>query len=150
MRAIASLPVFLLAGACATQPPAPVETTRTVPGAPAEVRGRVEAAAAGLGLVARPGPELRLTRTNAPAEWADCPTRVVRSMGETVNRVDFAAPQARAADVLVSLTASGEGTAVAISPAFTATYHDIYRNLPLEGQCPSTGRLERALLDAAG
>lgn len=150
MRAIASLTVLLLAGACATTPSIPVETTRSIAGTPSEVRGRIEAAAAGLGLAVRPGGELLLARANAPADWADCATIVIRSMGEAVNRVDFAAPQARAAEVRIGLTGTGDGTAVAVSPNFTATYLDIYRNLPVERPCPSTGRLERALLDAAG
>jgi hypothetical protein len=152
VRPIAALCVAALATACAATPPAPpIETTRTVAGAPDEVRARLQSAAGGLGLTAQVERDaLRLTRSGAPVDWADCPTMIVRNNDGEAVRVDFAAPQARMADVHVSLTPVAGGTAVAVSTGFTATYRDVYRNLPRTGPCTSAGLLERALLDAAG
>ncbi|HMR31657.1 MAG TPA: hypothetical protein PKA13_14660 [Geminicoccaceae bacterium] len=153
MRPIASICLATVLAACATAPPAPpIETVRSVSGTPDEARERIQAAASGLGLAAQaePGPGLRLASTGAPPEWADCPTIVIRSDGEVVNRVDFAAPQARMAEVSVGLVPAGQGTTVSLSPSFSATYRDIFRNLPRTGPCASTGVLERTLLDAAG
>lgn len=152
MRPAAALCVAALLAACATTPPPPpVETIRTVAGTPGEVRDRLQAAAGSLGLAARAeGTGLRLSRSGVPADWADCPTMVVRNHDDDVVRIDFAAPQARAAEIGVGLTPSGEGTVVSLSPSFSATYRDIYRNLPRTGPCTSTGLVERALLDAAG
>lgn len=153
MRPIAPICLAAILAACAATPPAPpAETVRTVSGTPDEVRGRLQEAASrlGLGAQAEAGTDLRLVRAGAPAEWADCPTIVIRSQGETVNRVDFAAPQARAAEMRVGIVQAGQGTTVSLSPSFSASYHDIYRNLPRTGPCTSTGVLERALLDAAG
>jgi hypothetical protein len=142
----------MMVAACAATPPAPpIESTRNVSGTPAEVRSRIEAAASTLGLGAQAdGTSLQLSSAAAPAAWADCPTQLVRSYDDVAVRADFAAPQSRAAAVLVGLVATGGGTSVSVTPRFTATYRNVYRNLPFEGPCSSTGALERALLDAAG
>jgi hypothetical protein len=153
VRPIAALSLLVALAACATQPPRPpIETTRTVAATAAEAGGRIEARAAMLGLMTQSGSEssLRLSRTSAPADWADCPTRLVRGGGNSGSGADFAMPQTRMAEIDIGLTPVADGTAVSVTPRFTATYHDIFRNLPFDGTCASTGVVERALLDAAG
>lgn len=154
MRALAVICLTALLSGCATSPPAPpMETVRKVAGGPDEVLARIQAASGTLGLSAQPGagPRLRLVRASAPAEWADCPTRLVRQQDDDRGaRIDFAAPQARSAAVDVGLAGGPEGTTVSLSPHFAATYRDIYRNLSFTRDCTSLGVLERSLLDAAG
>jgi hypothetical protein len=143
----------LVAGCATTSPPAPIATSRSVAGAPDEVRARLSAAAAGLGLATQPGAdtELRLVRAGAPAEWADCATQLVRHQDDDRGaRVDFAAPLARSASVAIGLAGTAGGTTVSIAPQFTASYRNIYNNLAFERSCASTGYLERSLLNAAG
>ena len=152
MRSIAALPLLILLGACATAPPrAPIKSTRTVAGSPAEVRSRVAAASAAMGFgVEDNGSSLRLSRSAAPEEWADCPVLIVRNNDSDTNRADFAEPQARLVTVEVGFAGAGAGTTVSVSPASrrpTSTSIAICRS---RAHVLSTGQVERQLLDAAG
>ncbi len=148
-----ALPLLLLAVSCATRPPPPpVPTARTVPGSPAEVRARVEAAARRLGLDVSPEPSgLRAESRSAQAEWAGCDPILVYDRDSETQRSGWASPGARSATVNVSLApAAPAGTQVTVAARFAATYTNRYVNLPVIAGCDSAGVIERALLDAAG
>jgi hypothetical protein len=123
-----------------------------VPGSPAEVRARVDAAARRFGLEVAPEPSgLRANSRGARAEWAECGQILVYDRDSETQRSGWASPGARDATVGVGLApAAPAGTQVTVVARFGATYTNRYVNLPFSAGCASSGVLERALLDAAG
>jgi hypothetical protein len=62
---------------------------------------------------------------------------------------DFARPEARTARVVATVMPDAQGSKVALTTEFSASYTNRYRNLPFNRPCETTGALERMLLDAA-
>ena len=145
---------LLLLAACATTPTAPpVPATRTVAAPVDQVRQKVVTAIRDLGLTPETTPTgIEATaRGSASPDWADC-RRVLISYNQDEGppRSSWQSPQARQARIAVSVTPEGQGTRVSVSPQFSATYRDPYRNWPVERGCASTGALESRLLNAVG
>ena len=145
---------LLLLAACATAPAAtPIPTTRTVAAPVDQVRQRVVTAIRDLGFTPETTPTgvEAVARGSASPDWADC-RRVLISYNQDDGppRSSWQSPQARQARIAVSVTPEGQGTRVNVSPQFSATYRDPFRNTPVQRGCASTGVLESRLLGAAG
>jgi len=145
---------LLLLAACATVPAAPpVPTTKTVAAPVDQVRQSVVTAVSNLGLAPETTPTgvLATARGSASSDWADCRlTLITWDQDDGPPRSSWQSPQARQARVAVTLAPEGQGTRVSVSPQFSATYRDPYRNFPVEHACASTGVLESRLLAAVG
>lgn len=146
---------FLVAGCTLPTNPAtvPGPLTATVAAPEAAVRERVAAAMRAAGLQPEPTPGGGLAaevRGAARGEWGGCRMLLVKDLSTDFVRSDWAEPEARDLTVTVLLRPAGPtSTEVTAAAATVATYRDIYRNLPVRARCPSTGVLERQLLDAA-
>jgi hypothetical protein len=116
----------------------------------AEVRGRLEGElrSMGLGPPVTPG-GLSVSSRAAPKAWAACRLKLVEDRTGPAPRADWAEPENLNAEVAVGLRPTDGGTEVTVIPRYAAVYIDIFRNLPVNGACPSSGVLEQRLLEAA-
>lgn len=158
MRFLPPAALALLAAGCTlpTNPATvPGPLTATVAAPEAAVRERVAAAMRAAGLQPEPTPAGGLVarvRGAARSEWASCRMLLIYDRDSDIRRSDWAEPGARDLEVAVTLrpaAADPAATEVTAAAATTATYRNIYRNLPVRARCGSTGVLERQLLDAA-
>lgn len=137
----------LLAVAACVAPP--IETSRSIPAAPAQVRGAVEAELAALGLtrVGTQPDEIEATAAAAPPAWAACPPVLV---GDGEDRRRMASPDRRQAVVRIAIRPDAAGTQITIAASFTAAYRNPFSGYGSERACHSRGVVETRLLAAAG
>lgn len=141
----------VLVAACSGPPQPPIERTRGVAIGAQEAARRAGEALARLGFrLDRVGPtRIEAERVaGADARWADCAGVWVKDYDSTAVRGDLARPQARRARTTVTALPRPQGSEVTVSAGFTASYLDRYRNSGFERPCPSSGMLERLVLDA--
>jgi hypothetical protein len=152
-RIVVPLLLIALAGACASPPtpPPPVQNTRTVD---ADRTGVIERASGfldrrGIGPVSvdqEMGTLVAGPASVTSDEWARCPdVRVRDPEGERRRAADRVS---RSAKVLVDTKRQGGRTLVTVTPTFSQTLHNSFTNSTFERPCATTGRLERAVLDA--
>ena len=82
------------------------------------------------------------------AGWADCRRAWVSDRSSDSARPRRARPISRDLALEVAVRESAGGIEVQPLARFTEQQHDPWRNLPFTQRCPSTGVLERALLDS--
>jgi hypothetical protein len=150
MRSLLLCCLALLSACASAPPPQPLPSTATVPASLEEVRGRLDRELRSLGL----GPTvtsggLTASSRGVPGTWADCPRLLIHDRSDFATRSDWAEPEGLTAEVTVRLEPVAGGTAVTVAPRYAASYRDIFRNLPVQGACPSSSTLEQRLLEAA-
>lgn len=143
----------VVVGACTTGPPPlpPVDDTRAVDADRAAVLGGAGEFLQRRGIEPVTTDRAAGTLSAGPSSltndaWVRCPdVRVRDSDGERRRDADRVA---QAVEVLVETERQGGRTLVTVSPRFTQTLRNSFTNQTFERPCPSSGRLERALLDA--
>lgn len=149
-------PSALLAGilamvGCATSPGPSIERTRATTLSAATAAQRAGEALGRLGFhigeIDATSVEARRP-TGAAEAWATCDGIWVDDNQSLAKRSDFARPQARGAEVRVDAADAPEGSQVTVGTGFDASYRNRFRNFGFRAPCPSTGVLERVILDA--
>jgi hypothetical protein len=146
-RSLKVMAALLGLAACVAGPPVPSD--REVAGDPAEIRRRIEAELARLGLAPAAGGAgvLEAHRTGAPAAWAGCAPVL---LGDGDDRYRMATADTRAATVRVTLAPAPAGTRAAVAVRATGSYRNPFTTYRVDRPCSSTGLVESRLLAAAG
>ena len=142
----------LLAG-CASAPATEqkIETSRMVQDAPSELVPRITAFLDQQGIeVRRADPDAGLVqgeqRPLERSDWTSCgPVYVRDTDGERRRQAEL---RGRRLELDVVLDRLSSQTLVTVRPAFIGTFHNSFTNRDFDARCPSSQRLERALLEA--
>ncbi len=148
---VSLLALAMLIGACVGAPaPEPPPASRTVPLASEGVRAAIASELRRLGFVVATEMTISGRSDAADPAWAACRDALVGDRMGDSRRVTWASPGARSAAVEVATGTTHAGTTVSVSARHAARYVDPFLALPFTRSCPSTGVLERRLLEAAG
>jgi hypothetical protein len=140
-----------LVGACAqTEAPEPRPAGRTVALAPDTVRAAIAEELRRFGFAVVTDTTITGRSDAADPAWATCRDALVGDRTADSRRVTWAKPGARIATVEVATGTTDAATTVSVAARHAARYVDPFLALPFMRSCPSTGVLERRLLEAAG
>lgn len=156
-RAVGAVLVGSLLTACAPAPrPEAPAAARIVPLAPAAAREQVDRAlrAAGFATVVLDGGAVPTLRGElgggADPDWAHCPGIWTTDPFSDVGQSRFVQPENRRAVIVVRASSLPQGTSVEIDLRTIGLYRHAFTGDIVEAPCPSSGLLERRILDALG
>jgi hypothetical protein len=92
---------------------------------------------------------LRAEATDAPQEWASCPTATANDPYSDTRRFSSEEPMGLRVLVVATTTRISGTTVASLEPRYFGQYVNPYTNTTFERNCIATGVLEKKLLDGA-